>query len=65
MTAEEALKEMRDMCNKCPGATYVPEPGDVPHCGFTCESTIGYEDIIETARNRRAKLKYMFEGADQ
>jgi len=47
MTALEARVAMKKMCDKCPNSTYVPKPGEMPHCGFTCESTIGYEDIIE------------------
>jgi len=47
--AAQAMADLQAMCSKCPNATYVPKPGELPHCGFTCESTIGYEDIIETA----------------
>ena len=60
MTVEEATKARALMCFKCSNATYVPGPGDLPHCGFSCESTCGYEDILE----QHDLLRKKFEGAD-
>ena len=51
LTPDEAYAEMEAMCKKC---GFRDAHKDEPfHCQGTCESTIGYDDIIEEYRNAK------------